>query len=478
MPSLEAPMEDRNTPQGGSPGQTFRMRDANWHLFSCIGLRFLLDVRTGTLHELDEVAWEILNLWGTMDPASITERLVTRYGREEVEGALGEVEELFASGYLTPWDAPEEVWIPPEDHVIKALCLNVAHDCNMRCRYCFAGTGNFGGERGLMSLAVALRSIDFLLENMGPVHNCEVDFFGGEPLLNPGVVMETVRYGKEEAKRRGKQVHFTLTTNATLLDEAMSRFLAENGISVILSLDGRKEVNDAIRQFPGGSGSYDRILQGIRKWLDTGSRDYYVRGTYTRANLDFCQDVIHLVELGFRRISLEPVVGGPDEDFSIGPRDIPRIKEEYERLACYFVEKAQEGDPFSFFHFNVDLAGGPCLKRRVLGCGAGNEYLAISPAGDIYPCHQLVGRPEYRMGDVFRGILSDKIRSDFRRANIYAKEGCSSCWARFYCSGGCHASALAYSGSLLRPDPVACEIQKKRIECALAVKTLLSISGQ
>ncbi len=458
----------------GRPEDVEVLGDSNWHVFSALGKHLLLDVKTGGLHELDEVARDVAVAFG--EPKDeIVRRLGPLHTHEAVGEAYDEFDEMVADGRLSHPFAPDEPYEPAGEVLVKALCLHVAHDCNLRCRYCFGKTGSFGMTRELMPERVAKAAIDFVLARSGRRRNLNVDFFGGEPLLNFDVVKSAVDYGRAAASKLGKQTEFTITTNAVLLDDDVAKFLDESGMLVVLSLDGRKETHDRMRVAPGGGGSYDEVAPKVTRFVARRSPDsYFVRGTYTRANLDFASDVMHLADLGCRSISVEPVVGAGGAWYGIRPEDLDAIGREYERLAALFLERHARGEGFSFYHFNVDLDGGPCLARRLAGCGAGVDYLAVAPDGSIYPCHQFVGRPEFLMGDVLSGDVDGALVERFRGAHVYTKKGCASCWARFICSGGCHASAHAFSGDILTPDPVACAIQKKRIECALAVQAVLA----
>lgn len=423
---------------------------SNWHSFKMLDRFFLFDVITNSLFEIDGVVHDYLQ-----------GRPIPPDAKGQVEADL---EELRAMGYLK--DTPDTAVDAKRDPILKAMCLHISHDCNLRCRYCFAGTGPFGGAREQMPAEVGKAAIDLLLRNSGDRHQLEVDFFGGEPLLNWDVVKELVAYGETEALCYHKAIHFTLTTNGVNLDAGIRRYLNEKQIAMVLSLDGRPEVNDRMR----GTGSYRRIVPNFLDLVrERNNQNYYLRGTFTAKNFDFTEDVRHLYELGFRELSLEPVVSD-DEDYRITEADLPRIAREYERLAGYYLERRLAGDPFTFFHFEVSLDHGPCLPKRLTGCGAGYDYFAVTPRGDLYPCHQFVGRDQFRMGNVVDGIENHALRAEFGAANLYKKEGCATCWSRFYCSGGCHANAQAVSGSIYHPDPLGCELQRKRLECALALK--------
>jgi len=444
------------------------------HKFTVNGERFVLDVNSGALHLVDGLVWDLLD---DDFPRRTRDELVARcapkYPPDEAAEAIAEIERLVAEGALFSEDLLRGSWELPGDEIVKALCLHLAHDCNLSCRYCFGAQGSFAGPRSLMPAEVGRRAIDFLLASCGPRRHVEIDFFGGEPLLNFSVLRELVAYGRDRAARLGKEIKFTVTTNAVLLTKKTGDYLAENQISVILSLDGRRPVHDRMRVFPGGDGSYDLVVNNISRFLEAHPEvDYYLRGTFTRANLDFAGDVLHLADLGFDKISVEPVVASPEESYALREEDLPLVFAEYERLAAELVSRARRGREIDFYHFNIDLAGGPCLPKRLSGCGAGGEYLAVTPQGDLYPCHQFVGRPDYWLGDVARGVVRSDLRAMFRRAHIYNKEGCSECWARFYCSGGCHASAQAFNGDIHKPYKLACRYMQKRLECALYFQAL------
>ena len=438
----------------------------NLHLFSIKGLHFAVDVNSGAVSLLDDVCFrllsELVSSGGDMEQAR--KKCLGFAGPEEIEEARVEIEEARNNGCLfTGGEIPR---LPFDDMPVKALCLNVAHKCNLRCRYCFAAQGSFGGQEMLMSFEVACRAVDFLLANCGGVRNLEIDFFGGEPLLNPDVIRGTVRYGKEQAARSGKTINFTLTTNAFLLTREIVDFLVAEEISLIMSLDGRPEVNDANRISAGGKGSYHSVLPRIQAAVAQKPPSYYVRGTFTKENLDFSRDLEHLIECGFDNISLEPAVGGADR-FAIGEPELPRVLEEYERLAEVLFDRYSRGREIDFFHFNIDFEGGPCLAKRVTGCGAGVEYLAVTPEGDIYPCHQFVGNPDFLMGSVYQGLTNPDVRQLFVENQLFYKEDCKKCWARYYCGGGCAANAYLENRDLKKPSRVSCAMQRKRIECAI-----------
>jgi len=439
------------------------------HAFSFREKTLVLDPITGSLFETDKLASEIVKLWDKFSPEEIRNTLSSEYSATAIDEAFAEVKTFFATGLLgaTLPAEPEFSEVFPQ---VKALCLHVAHDCNLRCRYCFAGAGNFGLGRTLLDLETGKAAIDFLLRSSGERKHLEVDFFGGEPLLNFAVVKGVVAYGRHEAEKYGKVIRFTLTTNATLLGEAEEKFLNEHAISVVLSLDGRPDVNDFMRPTSGGDGSYQAVSENIRRFVSSrGAKNYYVRGTFTAHNIDFAKDVEHLYDLGLREISLEPVVGGATESYALTSLELDALLGEYDRLADYYLKKLECGDPFNFFHFNLATYDGPCFSKRIVGCGAGWDYVAVTPEGDIYPCHQFVGDNQFKIGTVWEGIGLLNVSRQFARANLYQKPDCLACWAKLYCSGGCHATAYQAHGTLLKPDAVACALQKKRIECALGI---------
>ena len=455
------------------------------HLFSVLGDRLALDIASGAVHLLDEPSWDVLQDVSRGDRG--LSQAIARHGREQVAAVSTEIEELIQEGVLFSPPAP----YPPldSDVLLKALCLNVSHDCNLRCAYCFAGTGAYGQGRSTMSPAVGRAAVDFLIEGSRDRSTCEVDFFGGEPLLAMPAVISVVRYAQRRGHASGKAFRFTLTTNATLLGQKTVEFLNQNEVQVVLSLDGRRETNDRFRLYPGGKGSHDDVLRRVQEFIASrggpasravglpGGPGYYVRGTYTRHNLDFSSDAEYLLARGIDRFSLEPVVAGPERDYAIKPEHLPAIFAEYERLLALYMERRQQGAPFVFYHFEIDLTGGPCLHKRMSGCGAGREYLAVSPDGSIYPCHQFDGTPEFRMGNVLSGpqAINEQgraIREVFSASTLPSKPQCRECWARFYCGGGCFHSAWACNGRLDEPSPVACEIQRKRLECAIYAQAM------
>ena len=443
------------------------------HSFKIHGTYMVLDVMSGAVHQLDEVAYDVLGCYDENGVLNNDElKNLSRYNESEINEAIEEIEYLKKNHMLFTED-PYTQMLPgwAKQTVVKALCLHIAHDCNLRCGYCFAGTGEYMGRRSLMSLDVGKKAIDFLIENSGNRRNLEVDFFGGEPLMNFEVVKGIVDYARTREKETGKNFRFTITTNALLLDEDKRRYINENMHNVVLSLDGRKEVNDALRKRIDGTGSYDRVLPLARKMAEErGQQQYYVRGTFTRKNLDFGTDVLHLADLGFEQISVEPVVANKDSGLDIRAEDVETVCREYEHLAKEYVERRKNGQWFNFFHFMIDLEGGPCVAKRLRGCGSGTEYLAVTPEGELYPCHQFVGRKEFLLGNIYDGLNQNPVRDTFRNTNVYTKPRCNSCWAKFYCSGGCAANAWQFNSDIRIPYEIECELEKKRVECALWIK--------
>lgn len=444
------------------------------------GINILMDILSGAVHAVDDVAYDIADIYPDEGVDVLCERFSDKYSREQIEEAVGELEELKEAGLLYTEDEYEQVLEQVKNRapVVKALCLHVAHDCNLKCKYCFAEEGEYHGKRSLMSTEVGKKAIDFIIANSGNRRNLEVDFFGGEPLMNFEVVKEIVEYGREQEKLHGKNFRFTITTNGVLLDDEKQKYINENMHNVVLSLDGRKEINDFMRPRAGGQGSYDLIVPKFQKLADSRNQtDYYVRGTFTHHNLDFSKDIFHFADdLGFKQVSVEPVVADSTEDYAIQEEDLETIYKEYEKIAeeLYIRHKTGEKD-FNFFHFMVDLTGGPCVAKRLSGCGSGTEYMAVSPEGDLYPCHQFVGQPEFKLGTVFEGIKNNEIREEFANCNVYTKPDCKKCWAKFYCSGGCMANASHYAGSIMGTYDIGCKLQRKRLECAIMIKAKLMI---
>ena len=443
------------------------------HKYKMNDLNIVLDVNSGSVHCVDDISYDILDYYKKESLENIINILKEKYDEETIKEAYEELKELEENEVLFSPDIFSNI-IPEVDNrkpVVKALCLHIAHDCNLKCKYCFAEEGEYHGKRSLMSVEVGKKAIDFLIENSGSRRNLEIDFFGGEPLMNFDVVKEIVEYGRSVEKENNKKFRFTMTTNGVLLNDEISDYINETMHNAVLSLDGRKEVNDKMRVRAGGQGSYDNIVPKFVKMAeDRNQMDYYVRGTFTRNNLDFAKDVLHLADLGFKQISVEPVVSDEKEDYAIREEDLPIIFEEYEKLAVEMLKRQEEGKWFNFFHFMIDLTGGPCAHKRLVGCGSGTEYLAVTPEGDLFPCHQFVGQDEFKMGTVFEGVQRKDIRKDFEAINVYSKPACKSCWAKFYCSGGCAASSNNMHNDLTTPYEIGCEMQKKRTECSLMMK--------
>jgi len=453
------------------------MKDLNFnniHKFSFDNLKILLDINSGSVHVIDEIAWDFLDQLEAQKGhwQRAEDFLINKYDADLLSGVRVELEKLIENNLLFSIDIDPAQYQPNPNPVVKALCLHVAHDCNLRCGYCFAGTGAFGGHRSFMSREVGEKAIDFLLASCQNRKHVEVDFFGGEPLMNFNVVKELVAYGNKRARELDKIIKFTITTNGVLLTDDVQEFLNDNDMSVVLSLDGREKTNDKMRPFPNGQGSYDMIKDKMVAFVNKrNQKDYYVRGTFTRHNLDFASDVRHLAELGFKEISVEPVVAEDTFDYAFKEEDLPFLKEQYDELTRYYWDAYADGRGFNFFHFNVDLNHGPCLPKRLSGCGAGHEYLAVSPEGDLYPCHQFVGQENYKIGSVSNALENKEMAQEFQKSHVLNKEECRKCWARYYCSGGCHANNLNYRGSLLKPYTFGCELQRKRLECAIYLQT-------
>ena len=448
------------------------------HQYKNNGYDIVLDVNSGAIHVVDDVTYDVIEMIDQSQPESyardeIVSALSGKYGREEVEEAIDEVQTLIDEESLFTKDTYENYIMDFKKRptVVKALCLHIAHDCNLACQYCFAEEGEYHGRRALMSFEVGKKALDFLIANSGNRRNLEVDFFGGEPLMNWQVVKDLVAYGREQEKLHDKNFRFTLTTNGVLLNDEIMEFCNKEMANVVLSIDGRKEVHDKMRPFRKGAGSYDLIVPKFQKFAESRHQDkYYVRGTFTHYNPDFSADVLHLADIGFKQISVEPVVAEPKEPYAITEEDLPQLFEEYDKLAAEMVRRHKEGDDFNFFHFMIDLEGGPCVAKRLSGCGSGTEYLAVTPWGDFYPCHQFVGNEKFLLGNVDEGIKNTEIRDEFKCCNVYAKEKCRKCFARFYCSGGCAANAYNFSGDICGAYDIGCELQKKRIECAIMIK--------
>ena len=444
------------------------------HKFKQGGDYILLDINSGAVHVVDEMIFDIMDIFDGSNDSEVISNLKNKYSNDELEEAISELHELINEGYLF---APD-INIPPtfaEVGIVKSLCLMVAQDCNLRCKYCFGEGGSYGGKRAVMSEEVGKRAVDFIIENSRNRRHCEIDFFGGEPLINFKTVKAVTEYVRKRELETNKIFKLTLTTNGMLLNDEAIQWLNDNNISLVLSLDGRKEIHDAMRPDSTGHGSYDKVLKNFRKLVESrNGENYYLRGTYTKNNLDFTEDVLDLKDKGFDILSVEPVVL-KDSPLGFTEADLPRINEEYDRLTAAYLKRYQEGKGFFFFHFNMDLSNGPCVAKRLSGCGAGHEYFAVDVNGDLYPCHQFVGRDKYKLGNVFTGVKDEQNWSDyFRQSHVLNKPKCRDCWARFYCSGGCHANADLFHDDIRKPYEVGCEIQKKRLECAIYVQAKLN----
>lgn len=449
------------------------------HTFASNGHRLVVDVNSGSISELDEISFALLEFagddMGHTLPQAAVEQLASRYGAEALREAWEELLALKEDGRLFSPDVYAAYRGAGDMAPVKSMCLNVAHDCNLRCSYCFASTGDFGGGRKLMPFSVGKQAIDFLLKHSGNRRNLELDFFGGEPMMNFEVVKEVVAYGREAEKKAGKHIRFTTTTNALVLDDEKIDFINREMHNVVLSIDGRQFVHDRMRRRVDGSGSYQTVLDNIKHLVERrGHRNYYVRGTFTRENLDFADDVLALVDEGFKEVSVEPVILPEDHPLALRKEDLPRIFAEYDRLALEIIRRAKAGNGFNFFHFMIDMEHGPCAIKLLRGCGCGNEYVAVTPEGDIYPCHQFVGDTAFRMGNLCDGQFDQTMKATFSKANIFTKKGCADCWAKFYCSGGCNANNSAYAGNILTPLDLSCALERKRVECALMIKAALA----
>lgn len=460
------------------------------HQYQNNGYNIVLDVNSGAVHVVDQIAYDVIACMEEMNEFHTKETLLEKeteeyllsklgdkYDKEDLKDVLEAVAELAGEGQLFTRDDYEQYidLVKERKTVVKALCLHIAHDCNLACKYCFAEEGEYHGRRALMSYEVGKKALDFLIKNSGSRRNLEVDFFGGEPLMNWQVVKDLVAYGREQEKKFDKHFRFTITTNGVLLNDEIQEFCNKEMDNVVLSMDGRKEVHDRMRPFRNGKGSYDLIVPKFQKLADSRNQErYYIRGTFTRDNLDFSNDILHYADLGFKQISIEPVVGDDTDPYAIRECDLPQILSEYDKLAKIMVDREREGRGFTFFHFMLDLEGGPCLSKRLSGCGSGTEYLAVTPWGDLYPCHQFVGDEDFLMGNVDEGITKPEIASEFRNCNVYSKEKCKKCFAKFYCSGGCMANSYKFHNTIYDSYDISCEMERKRVECAIMIKAALA----
>ena len=455
------------------------------HQYRSNGYNIVLDVDSGSVHVVDDLVYDIIDTV-KQDPScsdeSVVEAYSGQYPENDVREALEEVRSLQKQGQLFAEDIYHGAVLDfrKRQTVVKALCLHIAHDCNLACQYCFAEEGEYHGRRALMSFEVGKKALDFLVANSGNRRNLEVDFFGGEPLMNFQVVKDLVAYGRELEKTADKHFRFTITTNGVLLNDEIMEFCNAQMDNVVMSLDGRKEVHDRMRPSRNGKGSYDLIVPKFRKFAAQRKalgKQYYIRGTFTHYNLDFAQDVLHFADLGFDQLSMEPVVAPADAPYAIRPEDIPVICEQYDVLAREMLKREKEGRGFTFFHFMIDLSGGPCVYKRLSGCGSGTEYLAVTPWGDLYPCHQFVGNEEFLLGNVDDGIVREDIVETFKCCNVYSREECTKCFARYYCSGGCAANSYNFHGRIDDVYEIGCELERKRVESAIMIKAALADAG-
>lgn len=450
------------------------------HQYKLNGYNIVLDVYSGSVHLVDDVAYDCIALFESTPRDQIIAQMMEKHGHldgvdeTELAACLDDIQALKDDGKLFSQDLWRDVEQEAFEHakpVLKAMCLHVAHTCNLNCQYCFASQGQYHGERALMSFEVGKQALDFLIAQSGSRVNLEVDFFGGEPLMNWDVVKQLVEYARSVEKERGKNFRFTLTTNGMLIDDDVIDFANREMSNVVLSLDGRKEIHDRMRVDYAGNGSYERIVPKFQKLVEArGNKNYYMRGTFTHANPDFTKDLFHMADLGFTELSMEPVVCAPEDPAALTAEDLEIVKDQYELLAKDMLRREKEGKPITFYHYMLDLTGGPCIYKRISGCGSGTEYMAVTPWGDLYPCHQFVGEEAYKLGDIWNGVTNTALREEFRSCNAYARPECNDCWARFYCSGGCAANAFHATGSIRGVYEAGCELFRKRIECAIMMK--------
>ncbi|KKO54150.1 thioether cross-link-forming SCIFF peptide maturase [Paenibacillus sp. DMB20] len=449
------------------------------HQYQLNGFNIVIDTYSGSVHVVDDLAYEIIALYEHATPEQILTIMKEKHFSEEsIRETISEVEELKSNGQLFTEDAYEKLSIDLKKRktYVKALCLNVAHTCNLSCEYCFASQGKYNGDRAIMSYEVGQRAIDYLLEHSGHHRNLDIDFFGGEPLMAWKVVKQIVAYARSKEKEWKKKFRFTFTTNGMLLNDEVTEFLNQEMYNVVLSLDGRKEVHDRLRTTVTGKGSYDSIVPKFKEFIQKrGDQEYYVRGTYTRNNVDFTNDIFHIADLGFDKISMEPVICDPREPYALTEKDLPEIYNQYEILAKEMIERSEQDRGFTFYHYMLDLSEGPCIQKRITGCGSGTEYLAVTPWGELFPCHQFVGDEAYSMGNIWDGITRPELQCQFKESNCYTKPECQDCWAKLYCSGGCPANALHATGSINGTYEFSCDVFRKRIECSMMAKVAESI---
>jgi len=454
------------------------------HQYQLNGYNIVLDTYSGSVHVVDDLAYEIIALYEKTAVEEIVTMMLGKYkhdadiSEKDIRETIADIEELKSDGQLYTEDEYENLSLDLRNRktYVKALCLNVAHTCNLSCDYCFASQGKYNGDRAIMSYEVGQRAIDFLLENSGHHRNLDIDFFGGEPLMAWKVVKQIVAYARSKEQAYNKKFRFTFTTNGMLLNDDVTEFLNQEMYNVVLSLDGRKEVHDRLRKSVTGKGSYDHIVPKFQEFVrKRGDQEYYVRGTYTQNNVEFTKDIVHIADLGFDKLSMEPVICDPREPYALTEKDLPEIYNQYELLAKEMIERDKQGKGFTFYHYMLDLSEGPCIQKRITGCGSGTEYLAVTPWGELFPCHQFVGDEEYSMGNIWDGITQPELQSRFKESNCYSKPECKDCWAKLYCSGGCPANALHATGSLNGTYDFSCDIFRKRVECSMMVKVDESI---
>lgn len=440
------------------------------HKFYLNNVYIILDIASGSVHQVDQIIYDLVEDVKLLSEEDLIKKYENKYEKDQIIEARKEILELEKEGLLFTVDPRLMKASYNPQNIIKALCLHVSHDCNLRCKYCFASQGDFHGERLLMDFETGKRALDFLIENSGNRRNLEVDFFGGEPLMNFEVVKKLVEYGESIEEKFNKNIRWTITTNGMLLNKEVNAFINEHMSNVVLSIDGRKAINDEMRPTINKKGSYDLIVPKFQKLIEgRKDKDYYIRGTFTHNNLDFSEDLLDFYKNGFMKTSIEPVVTDPKEEYALREEDLDKILKEYEKMSRDYLEIKKHNKDFLFFHFMIDLSQGPCIIKRTVGCGAGSEYIAVTPQGDIYPCHQFVGEEQFLLGNVFDGIKNDKLREEFKCSNVFTKEKCSDCWARYYCSGGCHANNYYQNHNLKEPYNLGCEMEKKRIECAISI---------
>ena len=455
------------------------------HQYKLGGYNVVLDVCSGSVHVVDEVAYDVIAMYENTDRGEIIEKLSKTYPateKSEIEECYEQIEELKNRGKLFAPDTFEGMAGKLKEKtagVVKALCIHIAHTCNLNCSYCFASQGKYHGDRAMMSFEVGKRAFDFLIENSGNRRNLEVDFFGGEPLMNFDVVKKLVEYARSIEKQHNKNFRFTLTTNGMLIDDDVIDFANREMSNVVLSLDGRKEVHDRYRVDYAGQGSWEKIVPKFQKLVKAREgKNYYMRGTFTHQNPDFLEDIKVMLDLGFNELSMEPVVCAKGDPSELTPEDMEIVKDQYEKLAELMLQKDKEGKPFTFYHYMIDLTGGPCIYKRISGCGSGTEYMAVTPWGDLYPCHQFVGEEKFKLGDIWQGVTNKEIQGEFAACNVYAREECRDCWARLYCSGGCAANAYHATGSVKGIYENGCELFRKRMECAIMVAIARQLKGE